>query len=348
MCSNCKLFKSLIVLIIASIVFQYCKLNKDEHIPNVNNINTNFELIRFDQLLLNNQIDQILSEYPAFSKLYFEQIISITDTIENNKSALKTTIEAFLKDSIIQSIYSKVNAQYSKFDDVNTQFKSSLQFFKYYFPEKTEPIFYTFISEFGYGNFIFEDKNKRDGIGIGLDYFLGNTVDYKAIDPKNPAFSDYLTRSFNRDHLVKKTWECWVDDFIGANSGQQFIEQMIHQGKKQYILKKLLPTTSDTILFEFTDPQMKWCNANEVELWSFFMDSNLLYSVESAKFNKYINPSPNSPGMPEIAPGRTACFIGYKIIEKYMKNTNTSLLDLVKMKDSQKIVELAKYKPRNK
>ena len=132
MCSNCKLFKSLIVLIIASIVFQYCKLNKDEHIPNVNNINTNFELIRFDQLLLNNQIDQILSEYPAFSKLYFEQIISITDTIENNKSALKTTIEAFLKDSIIQSIYSKVNAQYSKFDDVNTQFKSSLQFFKYY------------------------------------------------------------------------------------------------------------------------------------------------------------------------------------------------------------------------
>jgi len=109
-----------------------------------------------------------------------------------------------------------------------------------------------------------------------------------------------------------------------------------------------LPTTSDTILFEFTDPQMKWCNANEVELWSFFMDSNLLYSVESAKFNKYINPSPNSPGMPEIAPGRTACFIGYKIIEKYMQNTNTSLLDLVKMKDSQKIVELAKYKPRNK
>lgn len=141
MCSNCKLFKSLIVLIIASIVFQYCKLNKDEHIPNVNNINTNFELIRFDQLLLNNQIDQILSEYPAFSKLYFEQIISITDTIENNKSALKTTIEAFLKDSIIQSIYSKVNAQYSKFDDVNTQFKSSLQFFKYYFPEKLNQFF---------------------------------------------------------------------------------------------------------------------------------------------------------------------------------------------------------------
>lgn len=64
---------------------------------------------------------------------------------------------------------------------------------------------------------------------------------------------------------------------------------------------------------------MDWVRNNELEIWSFFTEQNLIYETNVNRINKYINPSPDSPGMPADAPGQTANYIGYQMITAYME-----------------------------
>jgi len=71
------------------------------------------------------------------------------------------------------------------------------------------------------------------------------------------------------------------------------------------------------------------------------------YFSKAEKINKYINPSPHSPGMPPRAPGRTANYIGWKIINAYMQRfPETTFQDLVKMDDAQALLQKSRYKPK--
>lgn len=82
---------------------------------------------------------------------------------------------------------------------------------------------------------------------------------------------------------------------------------------------------------------------------SFFLDQKLFYESNFSKIGKYVFPSPISPDMPEAAPGRTANFIGSQIIKAYMSRfPETTLEQLINMKDSQLILEKSKYKPKKK
>lgn len=325
-----------------------CKSDSKTPIPNVDHIRPDFKITRYEKELFTATNSNLIQDHFAFSKLYFEKILNLTDSIHPNSSLKMTNIQLFLTDTAVLKLYHLVEKKYGDFSIQENKLKKSLAYFKYYFPNKKEPHFYTFISEFGYGNFIFTDDDGSDGIGIGLDFFLGDDMDYKSLDPQNPAFSQYLTRSYNADHLVKKSWDSWIEDYLGNEPGQQFLDYMIHRGKSYYISKSIMPFEQDSVIFEYTQSQLDWCQKNEVEIWSFFLDSKLMYSVEHNKFNKYINPSPNSPGMPQQAPGRTACYIGYKIVDAYMLKSKKSIQELIDNKNSQEILDISHYKPRNK
>jgi hypothetical protein len=197
--------------------------------------------------------------------------------------------------------------------------------------------------------FIFEDDGNKDGIAIGLDMFMHPEIDYKMIDPDNTNFSDYVTRSWNEDHIVKKIADLHVNDIAGVSPGNRLIDHMIHNGKILYITDLLLPEVHDTIIHEYSGAQLDWCYENELQMWSFFFDQKLFYEANPTKIAKYIYPSPKSPDMPDAAPGRTANFIGWQIIKAYMdRQPETTIKELINLTDSQLIMEKSKYKPKQK
>lgn len=321
--------------------------------PDVSHLDLKVDLVRYDRLL--SELDaedpqssylRLVTKHPRITDLYFKQL---TGLFKQNQDTFYNDLGAFITEPRITSLMDTIADAYPYEMDLKKRFVMPLKYLKHYFPEYGQPVFYTLFTEFGYPTFIFENQEKRNGIGIGLDFFLGNDFEYKKIDPGNAVFSNYMTRSYTEEHIVKKSMEMVAVDIIGNPPGKRFIDQMILQGKKAYLLEKLMPETPDTILWEYTPEQMQWVKDNEQEIWSFFLEHKLTYETSHLKIANYLEPAPTSKGMPEASPGRTGCYIGYKIVSSYMrKNKDVSLSDLIGMRDSEKILQDSKYKPARK
>jgi len=303
-------------------------------------------LFSVDTSRLEQSIDALKKEFPAISRIFFESVVQWTKNIDSLDAKFYERAQRFYNDPAAYDLFRLVNNKFERFDPLKEQLKEASGLAQYYFPEIKPPNYYTLISGFNVGNFIFEDEGGVDGLGIGLDFFLGPDFDYKSVDPSNPAFSKYISRTFNPDHMAKKTWEVWVEDKIGPEPGDRLLDYIIHRGKRQYLLSRILPQIPDTVLFEFNEVELKWCSENRKAIWSYFTSENLLYENTLSRIQKYINPSPDSPGMPSVAPGQTGTYIGYFIIEAYMnRNPAATLQSLIKETDSQKILDLSKFKP---
>jgi len=268
---------------------------------------------------------------------------------DNNKDTLFNRIQSFLKDNRIKKLNDTISAIYPDLKFLSKELEPALKYYKYYFPKKELPEFYSFFSEFAYQPIIFNGSRNNNAIGIGLDMFLGEDFDYKKIDPANPVFSAYLTRTYNKDHMSKKAIDVIVEDLVGVPPGKRFIDKMINRGKKIYISKKLQPFVADTIIFEYTPSQLDWVNKNQLQMWDFFLEQNIMYETNHFKITKFLDYSPTTKGMPAESPGRTASFIGYKIVEAYMqRQKETTLEELIGIRNSQQILEKSKYKPRRR
>lgn len=337
------------VCLFLSLFLIACQGDKNKA-PNVSDISAKVNIQRYDQALKDFDTQEsklayldLLADYPRLTDLYFKQLIPLFD---QNQDTFYQRISSFLQDERITTLADTIKHSYPDLDGVQKELTQAVKYFKYYFTDFKEPNFYTLFTEFGYPTFIFRDQENKDGIGIGLDMFLGEEFNYKLVNPHDPAFSDYLSRTYNRDHIVKKTMEILVNDKLGDPPGKRFVDQMIHHGKRLYLLKKILPATADSIIFECTPSQMNWLVNNEKQMWNFFLEEKLMYETNQLKISKFLDPAPTTKGMPGEAPGRTATYMGYKIVQAYVKRyPELTMPDLVGIKDSQGFLTKAKYKP---
>lgn len=315
--------------------------------PDVSHLNPEVKIQRLDSLFaLSDKKDAIeavmdfQSNNPAFANIYFKRLLPIysEDSLE-----FKNRLDDFLSNDLIKNLIDTTQIVFPNLNSVRSELKQAMKYYLHYFPDSSVPTFYSLISEFGVQSFIFQDGEK-DGVGIGLDMFLGDDFDYKKLDPRNPAFSDYLTQFYNKENVVKRSVEVILEDKLGTLKGSNLLSQMVNEGKKLYILRKILPFLPEDVVLGYNSDQMDWLRKNEIEMWSFFLEKELIYETSNAKTFKYLNPSPNSPGMPSEAPGRTGAYIGFKIVENYMKrNPSIDFQQLIELEDYQKMI--SKYKP---
>jgi hypothetical protein len=240
-----------------------------------------------------------------------------------------------------------VHKEFHDLSDIQTGFNEAFRFFKHYFPQRELPRVYTMVTDFSYFPFIFLDRDGKDAIGVSLEMFLGANFPYRDYVGNAPAFSNYLVRTFNKDHLVKKSLEVLVDDMLVRAEYARLLDEMIHNGKRWYILSRLMPFAHDTIITEYRPDQLEWCEKNQLNLWAYLLSNDLLYSTDRLNYQKLIAPSPSGASdMPQEAPGQTANWMGFQIIKAFMKRSpGTSLQELIELSDAQMILKKSKYKP---
>ena len=338
------------ILVLFSIVLVSCKEESPFPAPDVSKIVVDLEIRRFEEDLMDvdtNNVEagiQLLEEkYAAFAPLYFGNILGAY----NSDIPFPEFVKGFIQYEGTQYVVDTLNNVFGDFKAYESAFTQAGKYFQYYFPD--QPMFdvTTFTSDFSYGAFIYEGPS-TNSLACGLDLFLGQDFNYKGLDPMNAMFSDYLTRTYTPDHLVSKTIQTLAQDLVGPVTGNTLLDHVIHNGKKLFILKRLLPETPDSIIHEVSTEQMTWLEGNEANIYAFFLDEELFYETNWPKISYYVNYAPSSPGMPNEAPGRTGDYLGLKIIETYMlRYPQTSLQNLIDLRNPQALLDRARYKPRN-
>ncbi|MEO1259345.1 MAG: hypothetical protein AAFZ15_11140 [Bacteroidota bacterium] len=338
------------LLFVISISLCACESDKGKDIPDVSDINVSVDLKRFDRALFSIDTNNVLADlaqleldYGEFAAIYFGQILGSKDT-RIAPDGHEAYVKGFVAHPGARQLYDTTQAICPDLSGVKQELEQAFRFFKYYFPE--QPLsgeVVTYISEYTVGGFLYGENS----IGVGLDFYLGATYPYQQFIPANPNFSAYLTRTFNKDHIAMKSVKLLVQDLLGSARGNKLLDYMVHNGKELYLLDQLLPNLPDSVKLEYSQPQVDWVNENEANIWAYLISEDLIYSSELGEFRKYIEYSPNSPGMPDEAPGRTANWLGWQIVKAYMdRYPETSLQELINLRDAQELMDRSRYKPK--
>jgi hypothetical protein len=257
-------------------------------------------------------------------------------------TSAEATLSGFIRSPQVRQLYDTVQRVYPNLIKLEKDFTQAFKFYKYYFPKKNIPQVVSYISEYTFGTFPYKDSL----VGVGLDFFLGAKHTGYAF----AEIPSYVTRSFDETHLLAKCMEGIATDLVDAPVGNRLLDVMIHNGKKLYVLDKFLPNSPDSVKLDYTQLQVEWCKANEAEVWAHLLTEKLLYSSKQSDWTKLVNPSPvGTTKMPAQSPGRVGNWMGYRILKAYMKrHPNTSLEQLLALRDAQKILDESKYKPKRK
>lgn len=329
-----------------------CESDKGKEIPDVSHIPIDIEIRRFDKDLfgidtLNTEksLVDLETKYPEFGHLFFNNIL-MSKNPEIAPEGHENYVRGFVNHPFARNLFDTTQLVFPDADiqKAEAEFEQAFQYLKYYFPNlPTPPHVTTFVSEYGFAAFVYKDN----ALAVGLDFFLGAEHPYTVYNPGNPHFSQYLVRTFNKEHLVLKTIKPLIKDMLGTPRGNRLLDYMVHNGKELYIMGQVLPHEPDSVILEYSQAQTDWVKDNEKDIWHHFLREDLIYSIDIQEFKKLIEPSPHSPGMPKEAPGRTANWIGLQMVKSYMERyPETTLEILIAMTDAQELMDKSRYKPK--
>lgn len=310
---------------------------KDSEIQKTNAIN----IYRFEQSLFatnENKINKDILEWkkelgPFFESFNYE-ILRTNSKQENYKNELLK----FVSHPDMREAFDTLIKKYPNVDFLEKDLAIAFAKYKQYFPEKKELTIITYFSGFNFG-VVTNDTI----VAIGMDYFLGKDCSlYKRLN--SPA---YMREKNQKRFILPYCFEAIANnEFSIFDNGNDFLSQMIYKGKIMYFLDVMLPEISKADKLRFSKIQIAWCEENEKNIWTYFIDNEILYSSDIKKFTSYINHAPFAKGMPKDSPGRIAYYIGWKIVNDYMENNPKLTLEaLMQNTQSQEILQQSGYKP---
>jgi hypothetical protein len=320
-----------------------CK--KNHYKVNTSDINVNIEVKRLEKDLFTLNPDQVISSVPALQKKYkgFLQLFSyVINTGNINETSFGDFLLRFCTDKQNVDVYSLTAKKFPEVISIQKNLQDAFRNYLYYFPEKKTPGVFTCIT--GFNNSIITGDSV---LGISLDRYLGADCEYY---PRLEIYK-YISARMTPENIVPDcifAWGAseWVIDSMNYSS-DNVLAEIIHNGKLKYFEKCMIPEIPDELLFGFTADQMKFCNNNESQMWTYLIEHDMLFSSDQFTIRKLTGEAPFTSFFTNESPGRASIWLGFRIVESYMmKNTDISLKDLMNSTDIQGILEKAKYNPK--
>jgi len=252
----------------------------------------------------------------------------------------ETVLLSFCTDRQNNAVFDDVMEVFPSVTELEVGLEGAFRHYKYYFPEKVVPEVYTCIT--GFNNSLVVGDSV---VGISLDRYLGReSVYYPQLGLYN-----YMIARMAPEYIVPDVvygwgsteWDKESMEYPSAN----VLTEMIHEGKLRFFQKSMLPEVNDTLLFGFTGDQMRFCQNNESQMWTYLMEQELLFNTDRFTITKLVEEAPFTSYFTNESPGRAATWIGFRIVESYMKNSGSSLGEMMAITDVQAILNGARYAP---
>ncbi|MFN4972446.1 MAG: hypothetical protein ACK45I_03195 [Bacteroidota bacterium] len=306
------------------------------------------KLVRFDKDLIGcgNSTDtscaeHLYAKYGSFYTFYMSEVLAFENLPDD--SLYSRALQQLIYYKPFRELNRLTDSAFTDLSTVEKELTEAMGIYKAQFPNQTIPRFITFVSEFGFANISYENS-----IGIGLDMYLNRVFKsyYDAL-----RFPDFMVRKLQPYYIAPNAVKSLAISLYEDQTGNEnrFFAMMIQEGKYRYFTKALLPHVQDTIILGYTEAQLNWCRENEAEMWAHYVEKEMLYQQESARYMRYFNDGPFTvaDGVPPQSAPAIGVYTGWQIVNAYMnEHPEVSLKQLMDETDYEKILKQSKYRPK--
>ncbi|MFN2378998.1 MAG: hypothetical protein ABR519_02170 [Bacteroidales bacterium] len=277
------------------------------------------------------------SRYGDFLRL-FGYVINIG---EPENPEWEQNLVLFSGDRTNREVYRSVMEIFPSVTWLEEELSSAWSHYLYYFPDSAVPRLFTCIT--GFNNSIIVGRSE---IGIGLDRYMGSDSRYYSM----LGIYNYERRFMIPEKIPSDCMYAWASATWPASDRQEesatLLSSMIHEGKLLYFTRSMLPVEPDTLIFGFTGDQMKFCLNNERQMWEYLLEYDLMFISDDFTIRKFTGQAPFTSAFTRESPGRAASWLGFRIVEEYMRrNRDITLEELMGESDPSVILSGAQYFP---
>ena len=224
----------------------------------VSEVKSNIQIKRYGKTLFN--IDKSnLRE--SLIEIQEEYIVFLEGDLKDSANIFQ--IRDFLSDPMLINLSKEVFKQFPDLNNITNDLNSAYKHYKYYFPLRNEPQVFTYVSGMDYEYPIKIDENN---LVIALDLYLGGEF--------QPYFQlglpSYMTKWMREELIVVDCMSELVRlQLPKEDLNKTLLEKMIYHGKTLYFIDAMLPEYQDSLKIKYSESQLNWAIANEINLWSF-------------------------------------------------------------------------------
>ena len=244
----------------------------------------------------------------------------------------KDSLQLLLLENVEQKFVSMAPLE----DDLEYLFKH----LKYYFPKTPTPMVIGVINNVDYqSKTIYTDSL----LLISLDTYLG--TDHHLYEGIPQYVRQEMDDKFLTSHVASK----FAAKKIPPTKDRSLLSQMIYFGKQVYLKEWVLPQSSDAQKMGYTDEQIQWVIDNEVYMWQYFVQKQLLYNTDPSLAQRFIEPAPFSKFYLEIdneSPGSVGVWMGWQIIKSFMNRYPDTEINALLNLPAQTLFSKSNYKPK--
>ncbi len=244
-----------------------------------------------------------------------------------------------MNDTIQLEINREVANAYPDLSETREELHSFFQHVKYYFPEVEIPEVITLTSDVDYRNKVVWEQ---DLLLISLDTYLGQDHHFYT------GIQEYIKKNFKQEQIVSDVADAFAENAISRPSSRTFLAHMVYYGKILYLNELLIPFKTDAQKIGYTPEELVWAEANEEQIWRYFVDKELLYDTSSDLQSRFLFPAPFSKFYLELdaeSPAKVGQFIGWQIVRQYMDRNDVPVQEMLEA-DAEKIFNKSNYKPK--
>lgn len=242
------------------------------------------------------------------------------------------------RDTLQQQLRAEVARAFPDFGPYQVSLELLFKHLKYYFPAVRVPRVVTLTSEVDYENRVLLADSL---LLIGLDNYLGANHEFYSV------LNRYIAEELDPAYLVSDVANTYARSLVPNRRERSFVAQMVYYGKLLYLKDLLLPLESDSVKIGYTAEQLAWAQANEGQIWRYFIERELLYTTDQKLAPRFLDPAPFSKFELQLdneSPGRIGRYMGWQIVRSYMDRSGAGLQDMLAM-PGEELFRESNYKP---
>ena len=151
----------------------------------------------------------------------------------------------------------------------------------------------------------------------------------------------------NKQFLTADVAGSFAKRVVPRPRDRNFLSQLIYYGKELYLKDKLIPFNTDAQKIGYSPEQIGWAEANEEQIWRYFVSNELLYSTDNKLSRRFLDPAPFSKFNLEFdseSPGRIGRYMGWQIVRAFMDKNKLRLQQMLNLSEEE-IFKKSNYKP---